>query len=60
MKNALVPEGILFKDWTATPVLVRELIFSLQGTVEQLSQHISESEEQINKRSNPRLNLYLQ
>jgi len=51
MNNARVPEGICSEDWAATPVSVRELILSLQETVEQLSQRISELEEQINKNS---------
>lgn len=51
MEDAQVPEGILLEDWSSTPVSVRELILSLQETIDQLWQRISGLEEQINKNS---------
>ncbi len=51
MNDTQVLEGISSEDWAATPVLVRELIFSLLTTTEQLKQRITELEEQLNKTS---------
>jgi len=51
MNDEQLPDEISSEDWSASPVSVRELILSLQGTVKQLSQRISELKEQINRNS---------
>ena len=55
MNDEQLPDGISSEDWSASPVSVRELIFSLLTTAEQLSQRIVELivelEEQVNKTS---------
>ena len=51
MDDEQLPDGISSEDWSASPVSVRELIFSLLTTAEQLSQRIVELEEQVNKTS---------
>jgi IS1 family transposase len=45
------PATISAEDWTATPIVVRQLVLTLLGTVEHLQQRVAELEERINQNS---------
>ena len=45
------PDGISTEDWTATPLVVQELVLSLFATVQQLTHRIADLEERHHKTS---------
>lgn len=45
------PAGISAEDWSATPIVVRQLVLTLVGTVEHLQHRVAELEERLNQNS---------
>lgn len=45
------PAGISAEDWNTTPIVVRQLVLTLFGTVEHLQLRVAELEERVNQNS---------
>ncbi len=45
------PAGISTEDWQTTPIVVRQLVLTLLGTMDHLQQHVAELEERVNQNS---------